>query len=448
MTNTTSNNPDIFVYNKSYPEARGLFFDGYQTLEEVRDSCVVVLDTNALLVPYGISKSGLSEIASTYKSLADSKRLVVPGQVAREFAKNRPVKIGEIFQAISRKQNFGSPEKGRYPLLEDAPSYQKLQEIEDEMAKLIGEYRGAINDLLGHIRAWNWNDPVSNLYSKLFVEVVIDPEIDEELIQERLDYLQINKVPPGYKDSDKLDRGVGDLLVWQVAVQVAQERKAPVVLVSGDSKADWFYRSEGQTLFPRFELVDEIRRVSEGKSLHIVSFSKFLELFGAAAEAVGEVRSQEIKIDLSTMSLYGRNLVLASVAEQAVFIWLKDQYPFLETVRDDRIGGYLLSERGGVTSLVSVKYFPESRQASMIYPRLRDVLRRFEQKYGEPDWEYDNILVFLVFESALAADEAAQRLPEMLSRIGHPEANVIIAHLPKDGSLRVFDPLNALPVFE
>jgi hypothetical protein len=447
MTNTNSDSPDIFVANKSYPDARGLFFDGYQTLEQVRDACVVVLDTNALLVPYGISKNGLSEIASTYKSLADAKRLVVPGQVAREFAKNRPVKIGEIYQAISRKQNV-SPEKASYPLLEDVPSYQKLRELEDEFAKLMVEYRRTVGDVLNHIRDWNWNDPVSNLYSKLFREVVIDPVLDEDFIQKRLEYLHKNKVPPGYKDGSKLDQGVGDLLVWQVAVQVANERKAPVVLVSGDAKADWFYRSEGQALFPRFELVDEIRRVSDGKSLHIISFSRFLELFGAGAEAVGEARTEEIKIDLSTMSSYGRNSVLAYVAEQAVSNWLQEQYSQLEIRRDDRTGTYAISDDGGATSLVSVKYFPESRQNSLVYHRLRDSLRRFEQRYREADWVFDNILVFLVFESEPAADQTARTLPEILGRMGHSDARVVVAHLPNGGSLRVYDPLNALPIFE
>ena len=240
MTDKKSADPDIFVANNSYPDAAGLFFDGYQTLEQVRDTCLVVLDTNALLVPYGISKNGLSEIASTYKQLADSKRLVVPGQVAREFARNRPVKIAEIFQAISRKRNLSHPDKGRYPLLEDAPSYQKLRELEDQIAKLIGEYRGSIGDLLSHIQKWNWNDPVSRLYSQLFPGVVVDPTVDKDCVRKRLEYQRGNRIPPGYKDSAKLDQGIGDLLVWQAVVKVAQERKLPVVLVSGDSKADWF----------------------------------------------------------------------------------------------------------------------------------------------------------------------------------------------------------------
>jgi len=445
MAEKESENIDIFVANKSYPEASGVFFDGYQTLEQVRDSCLVVLDTNALLVPYGISKNGLSEIEATYKPLAASNRLVVPGQVAREFAKNRPGKISDIFQAVSRKQNFSSPERGSYPLLEGTPSYKKLRELENQLIELIGEYRNAITDLLAHIRDWNWNDPVSKLYSQFFPNAIVDPPIDEAAIRKKLTYLHDNKVPPGYKDGAKLDQGVGDLLVWQVAVHVAKERKLPIVLVGGDIKADWFYRSEGQALFPRFELVDEIRRASEGKSLHIVSFSKFLELFGATAEAVGEVRTEEIKIDLSTMSMYGRNSVLAYVAEQAVSEWLRIQYPALDIARDDRTGNYVLSESGGRAYAISVKYISSSRNQSMINARLRDTLRRFEERYHFQ--EYDDRIVFLVFESELDAVETAQRLPEMLSRMQLPDAKVVTAFLPKGDSLQVQDPMNVLPKF-
>ena len=377
--------PDVFAANKCYPEAKDLFFSGYQSLADVRDSCLVVLDTNALLVPYGISKNGLAEIESTYQPLAATNRLVVPGQVAREFAKNRPFKIGDIFQAISRKQNIASPKKGRYPMLDELPTYERVRELESQIGTLIAEYRDEIGKLLDHIKTWNWDDPVSNLYSKLFPASVVDPVLKEGEIRERLSYLKNNKLPPGYKDAGKLDDGVGDLLVWKAAVQVAEERKLPVVLVSGDSKSDWFYRSEGQPLFPRYELVDEIRRVTDGKSFHIVSFAKFLELFGATAAAVEEARTEEVRIDLSTMSSYGRNSILASMAEQAVANWINTKYVHLEISRDDRIGGIILSEPGGAAALISVKYHPASQRRS-VHSRIRETLVRFERLYNDEKW--------------------------------------------------------------
>ena len=63
-----------------------------------------MLDTNTLLVPYTTSKESLKQIEETYKTLIGQERLVIPAQVAREFAKNRASKIGEVFQQLSRNK--------------------------------------------------------------------------------------------------------------------------------------------------------------------------------------------------------------------------------------------------------------------------------------------------------------------------------------------------------
>jgi PIN like domain len=437
---------DIFTANKVYPDAKGLFYESFQSLAQIRDNCIVVIDTNALLVPYGISKNSLSQIANTYTVLAEAGRLIIPGQVAREFAKNRPVKIAEIFQVLSRKRNFTSPDKGRYPLLEDAPSYAKLIELEGEIDKLISQYRDTISDLLDHIRSWNWNDPVSTLYSQIFPNVVFDPILNEDDILKQLEYQHANKLPPGYKDAAKDDRGIGDQLIWQVVVQAAKENKKPVVFVSGDSKADWFYRSEGQPLFPRFELVDEVRRVSDGKSLHIVSFSTFLELFGATAEVIGEVHKEEIKVDLSNMSRYGRAVIVAHLAEEAVAHWLRSNYPEFDLSRDERSGDYIWSEAGGASILVTVKYF-KGDVGGEVRTRLRHSQTQFDRMYEKGSSQFDNILIFLVFDSPTSIDSSIQYLAPFLDKEKALQARFVLAHLSKDGRLFVQDPFNALPSF-
>lgn len=71
--------------------------------------------------------------------------------------------------------------------------------------------------------------------------------------------------------------------------------KKDALLVSGEEKPDWWHKSEGQPLYPRFELFDEYRRASGGRSFHIASFSKFLDLYGASEQVVEEVRQTEIQ---------------------------------------------------------------------------------------------------------------------------------------------------------
>jgi hypothetical protein len=442
----TDTKPDIFVANKSYPDAKGLFYGSFSSLESVKKECAVVLDTNALLVPYGVSKNSLSEIEATYAQLAHAKRLVIPGQVAREFARNRPGKIADIFQAFSRKRNLSAPDRGRYPLLEGTDEYEKIQAIEDSIEKLLGEYRSAISQVLDHIKNWNWNDPVSKLYSKLFPDLVVDPTLNEDEFIKQLDYHHANKLPPGYKDASKDDRGIGDQLVWNCVVAIAEERKCPVVLVSGDSKADWFYRSEGQPLFPRFELVDEIRRVSGGKSLHIVHFSTFLELFGANETAVVEVRKEEIKVDLSNMSRHERAVVTSHLAEMAVARWITDNFPGTELERDEKFGDFVWRESGGASVLIDIKFYGAHVKNAQRY-ELKKSLERIEQLSAADSFSYANVLCFLVFESIEECEKTIDFVRRVMMTKNRDESRFVFAIIASDGSLNVLDPFRVLPVF-
>ncbi|WP_008312754.1 PIN domain-containing protein [Leptolyngbya sp. PCC 6406] len=443
MSDKKQEPPDIFVSSKIYPDAKGIFYEGYKALEEIREECTVVLDTNALLVPYGISKNSLSQIAATYKYLVNSNRLVVPGQVAREFAKNRPVKIAEIFRALSRKRSIASPNKGRYPLLEDAKGYPEVQELEEKIGTLIKEYQAAIGDLLSHIKSWNWNDPVSQLYSEIFPAAILDLDLDEEVIVSRLKYQKENKLPPGYKDAAKDDQGIGDHLVWQVVVHVAKERKQPVVLVSDDSKADWFYRVENQPLFPRFELVDEIRRVSDGKSLHIISFSSFLELFGVTDKAIGEVRREEIKANYAYPDSYKRKVRKHHI-EKVVGDWLRSQASYCEVNREGKFGDFVWSEWGGASTLISIEYFDDVVDDVKIVAYLKSSIDQFEINYERKDFEFDNILIFLVFDSEISASLAAKSLASWLTGISRQGIEVVVAELLEGESINVHDPLKFL----
>jgi hypothetical protein len=443
----TDTKPDIFVANKSYPDAKGLFYGSFSSLESVKKECAVVLDTNALLVPYGVSKNSLSEIEATYAPLAHAKRLVIPGQVAREFARNRPGKIADIFQAFSRKRNLSAPDRGRYPLLEGTEEYEKIQAIEDSIEKLLGEYRSAISQVLDHIKNWNWNDPVSKLYSKLFPDLVVDPTLNEDEVTQQLDYHHANKLPPGYKDASKDDRGIGDQLVWNCVVAIAEGRKCPVVLVSGDSKPDWFYRSEGQPLFPRYELVDEIRRVSGGKSLHIVNFSTFLELFGANPTAVGEVRNEEIKVDLSNMSRHARAAVTSHLAEIAVEGWITDHFPQTKIRRDEKYGDFIWSDAGGATVLIEVKFF-ERPDRNETVQRLRYSIDRIERLKIDGSFPYDSFKCFLVFESIDDCKKSIELVQSRMMRDNRDLSQFVFAVITATGALNVLDPFRALPVFE
>lgn len=291
-------NYDIFISNLVYPDAQAIFQFHLKPLNEIKDDCYVVVDTNALLVPYTVNPKSLQEIRNTYLKLVESKRLIIPGQVAREFARNRASKVSELYQQLSKKRDAqGLPRLEPYPLLESMSEFKEALELSSKIDSYTREYRKKLGEVLSRIKDWIWDDPVSLIYRELFsADVVVDLPIDDKVkeeIEKDLDNRSTHSIAPGYKDSSKPDKGVGDLLIWRTILDTAYKHSKSVIFVSIDEKSDWWYQSEKQALYPRYELVDEFRRASNQQSFHIVTFSRFLELYGASQDVINEVRREE-----------------------------------------------------------------------------------------------------------------------------------------------------------
>lgn len=131
------------------------------------------------------------------------------------------------------------------------------------------------------------------MYRTIFLSDTIRAHsLSKHEVESELTYRTTNKIPPGYKDAAKDDRGIGDLLIWLTILEIGAERKKPLLFVTGEEKADWQHRSDHQGLLPRCELVDEFRRKS-GAPFYIAPFSGLLELFEAPKEVVSAVRKEE-----------------------------------------------------------------------------------------------------------------------------------------------------------
>ncbi len=326
---------DPLALRKIYPNAGAVFSFQPEALGTILSSCLVVLDTNVLLVPFNTGKESLGKIKEIYSELAKEKRLIIPGQVAREFARLRPDKLKTVFQQLTRKRDKYSIDTAGYPLLESLTEYQEVVELEIKIDSQLAEYRQKLTRLLEAIQAWYWDDPVSLLYRELFnCNIIYDPEVEEKGFLADLNFRNNNNIPPGYKDAGKKNGGAGDLLIWNAVLQLGKERGAHVVFVSGDEKPDWWYQSEKQALYPRFELVEEFRQASNGKSLHIIRFAELLRLLGATPKIVREVQEGEatVNLELTRPRAEPRGLV----AEKAVYLWLTQIYPSEQIESDQR----------------------------------------------------------------------------------------------------------------
>ncbi|HYO26267.1 MAG TPA: PIN-like domain-containing protein, partial [Lacipirellulaceae bacterium] len=196
---------DPFIKQRVYPEAVAIFAARVAPVVNIKDSCAVVLDTSTLLVPYSVGTDSLEQIKKTYGRLAVERRLIVPGQVAREFADHRAEKIKEVFHQLSQSRNRDlSLTLAGYPLLESLEAYQEAMRIKQEAAAQIKRYRDAIGNLLDVVRGWVWDDPVSLLYRELFTDqVVFDPRLDEQRVLADLEHRFSHQIPPGFKDAAK-----------------------------------------------------------------------------------------------------------------------------------------------------------------------------------------------------------------------------------------------------
>lgn len=435
-------NDDLFVTKAIYPDAAAIFTARTKSLDALKEDFVVVLDTNVLLVPFGVSKQSLDQLRKTYKALADQGRLVVPGHTAREFAKNRTAKLAELYQFLFRRKGVVPIQPKNYPLLDGSKDYQKVLEVEGKINALAKEYNDAIEKVLGHIAAWRWNDPVSEMYADVFSNgVVYDPQMNPEDLIKDWERRVNHKIPPGYKDGGKDQNAGGDLIVWQTILDVGRTRQKSVLFVSGETKPDWWHRVEGRTLYPRYELVEEFSRSSAGQSFHMVELSQLMDMFGATSQVVEEIRKEEVVASTPTLevgfqpsgALYqrlGRLSKRGFEAERAVGRWLATRFAFDVEESDDDVGvDYRVLDPDGDV-WVLVKYMGET--PNNIRNRVGEAL--FQASQAKVEHINDRMMVVLVAGSNSIAARTLAVVREGISTATMPWLSVVVGVLSGDGS--------------
>ena len=151
------------------------------------------------------------------------------------------------------------------------------------------------------VQAWGWNDPVSKMYHEVLSEAVLDDNhLNLDEISKDLKRRNDLNIPPGYKDKTKDENVAGDLLIWHEILELGKSKSQHIIFISGDEKADWWHQSGKKPLYPRFELVDEFREATDGKSFHILSLSGLLELFEADSDVVETIKISEEELKEKT----------------------------------------------------------------------------------------------------------------------------------------------------
>ncbi|WP_413499903.1 PIN domain-containing protein [Buttiauxella gaviniae] len=286
-------------FNKKeiYPSPKDSFSFVLEPISEMKDEALVVLDANVLLLPFTTNIKNVQAIKELYTRLSKSDQLFLPAQAVREYLDNRSTKIADINESLQKKSNQNFNYVGIHPLLESLVEYKEVIALEEPLKIAIKNYQAKIRDTLSAVQAWGWNDPVSKMYHEVLADRVLDDSaLDFTNIEKDLKRRNDLNIPPGYKDRNKDQNQAGDLVIWHEILNLAKTKDKNLIFVSVDEKTDWWHQSGKAPLYPRFELVDEFRETTKGKSFHIVSLSTLLEIFDTDSEVVKSVKITEEEV--------------------------------------------------------------------------------------------------------------------------------------------------------
>jgi PIN like domain len=300
MTNKQNDIPndvlDTFWLRSLYPDAGATFEFAQASLEDIKDDSIIVLDANVLLLPYRLGATSLEEIKKRFDVLAKADRIFLPAQAVREFLKHRANRIRDVLRDLGNQASqIQVVADRRIGFLESDDGYKELIELSQKIKELKNSSLKVISQIGDRLRHGIGSDPVSSAYREIFVGRVIelDDSINDDQLKEEMFWRYRHSIPPGYKDKNKPDDGAGDFLIWKTILQIASSRQAHCIFVTEDAKSDWWVQSEG-VFQPRLELVEEYRRASGGRTLHLLPLSGLLEFLGAQSDAIDEARQLEL----------------------------------------------------------------------------------------------------------------------------------------------------------
>lgn len=296
-TVTANVTTDVFWRDDVYVDAAATLAFEHLPTSAIKDDCIVVIDANVLLQPYEVdSKEAVNEIERVYRKLSDEKRLIVPGQSVREYQTHRPRKLaavaGKLSGAIERLRKATID---RVPLLENEAEFSDIRNNLNAGRAHIELAIKGLQAQIDKLGADTGADPIANLYREVLSGCVVDAVHGE---QERQDLVkEINRrvrlqIAPGFKDGDKEDLGIGDLVIWKTALSEGAKQSKNCIFVTMETKPDWWVRQNGAFL-PRPELVEEYRLATGGKSVRLMPLSQLLSLFAAPQGVVTEVKQAE-----------------------------------------------------------------------------------------------------------------------------------------------------------
>lgn len=281
----------------------------------------VVFDTNVLFDVYRVSDETAQALINTIKYYSEDNRLFIPYRVAFEYHR----KLLSVIQgqkknydeAFGHLKTFQSKlrEKRSHPFLSD--------KLNNRLINLIGEIESEFDK-----KKKNFDKILLETSIKDDLAVLLDGKVGPEYsIEEFEEILKEgerrfkNKIPPGYKDSEKSnDDQYGDYIVWKETLDYAKEKSKSIIFVSSDRKDDWYLKSNGLCYGPLPALIKEFYGYT-GQTIYLYSLEQFLfhvkekkilEISHASLEEVKEIANTARESDSGTYSFIAHSGIIES----------------------------------------------------------------------------------------------------------------------------------------
>ena len=319
-----------FNLKRIFPDANSILDIKTKKIDEIFKDALFVLDTNSLLAPFQAGKEGIDKIGKIYSTLIENERIYIPKQVLREFAKNRSLKISELFTNIDNLiASVPTIKPFEYPILSELNVYKTIKDKRELILKELKSYNEYLAELRNGITDWNWSDPVSNMYSFTFNEksIIDTTSSEDELIKEYNQRIK-NEIPPGNKDKTKETNAIGDFLIWKCILELGKEKQKDIILVSNDEKNDWLLKGNKKSIYTKYELVNEFYNWTGGKNFISINFARFLELQGVEVDLSMNLAIEDILLESKSNKLKTGTFD----ALEKSYLYIKD---YLENVEDE-----------------------------------------------------------------------------------------------------------------
>ncbi len=236
-------------------------------LKDLWEKCIFIFDANVLLNLYRYSQRTSKQLRKILNNDKIKNRIWIPYQFAKEYQTQR-------LKVINEQKCF----------------YEKLILDIDKLIKnhkrhsfvnidsLMKAVKVKIVDKQKKHPEWNIDDSIRDELTRIFDGKVGEPfhffsDEDKKNKYKNWQERYLKKIPPGYEDIKKPEEErYGDLIGWLEIMDYARDNKKSIIFITDDNTEDWWWRINGWTIGPRYELRKEI--INEAQSLFYMYNSK------------------------------------------------------------------------------------------------------------------------------------------------------------------------------